>query len=190
MRFLLLLIFVLLSASVQADWVIDPDRSHLAVVSIKSGDIAEVHHFNTLSGEINAAGAVEIRLPLDAIETAIPIRNERMRELLFVTAEYPEARLTATLDTASLAAMHVGHIGTLKGEALLTLHGVRQRLPLHMQAVRVDPNTIMVASQVPVMIDAAEFGLSAGIEQLRKLAGLESISHAVPVTFVLTFVAL
>jgi hypothetical protein len=37
-------------------------------------------------------------------------------------------------------------------------------------------------------VDAAKFGLSDGVEKLREIAGLDSISHAVPVSFVMTFV--
>jgi hypothetical protein len=47
----------------------------------------------------------------------------------------------------------------------------------------------MVAATKPLIVDATKFGLSDGIEKLREIAGLSSISHAVPVTFVMTFVA-
>jgi hypothetical protein len=59
---------------------------------------------------------------------------------------------------------------------------------LHMQAAKLDNATVMVASTQPLVIDAAKFGLSDGVEKLREIAGLDSISNAVPVTFVMTFV--
>jgi len=44
----------------------------------------------------------------------------------------------------------------------------------------------VVSSLAPVIVQANEFGLVAGVEKLKELAGLPSISLAVPVSFVLT----
>lgn len=44
----------------------------------------------------------------------------------------------------------------------------------------------MVSSFQPIIINANEFGLVAGVDKLRDIAGLSSISQAVPVSFVLT----
>lgn len=38
----------------------------------------------------------------------------------------------------------------------------------------------------PIIVNANEFDLVAGIDKLREIAGLSSISQAVPVSFVLT----
>ncbi|MDH5171541.1 MAG: YceI family protein, partial [Gammaproteobacteria bacterium] len=46
---------------------------------------------------------------------------------------------------------------------------------------------IRVFSLRPVIIKAADFGLEAGVTALQKLAGLQAISTAVPVTFHLVF---
>lgn len=43
----------------------------------------------------------------------------------------------------------------------------------------------MVTSAQPVIINATDYGLTDGINKLRDLAGLPSISYAVPVTFTL-----
>jgi len=45
----------------------------------------------------------------------------------------------------------------------------------------------LVVSERPVVISATQFGLAEGVESLRKIAGLPSISVAVPVSFVLSF---
>ncbi|MED5420009.1 MAG: YceI family protein, partial [Pseudomonadota bacterium] len=39
----------------------------------------------------------------------------------------------------------------------------------------------------PVIVNAWEFALGEGVEALRAIAGLDSISLAVPVSFVLAF---
>lgn len=175
-------------APVLADWVLKPEQSHLAFISIKSKDIAEIHSFETLTGRVDAQGQVSLDLMLDSVETLIPIRDERMRELLFKTMDYQQATLKAKIDPALIDAMEVGEVGHLAGEAVLSLHGQQQPMIMDLQLARVAPGVMLVASRKPLVVDAEKFGLSQGIEQLREIAGLESISHAVPVTFVLTFV--
>jgi hypothetical protein len=39
----------------------------------------------------------------------------------------------------------------------------------------------------PIVVTADEFGLQAGIEALREVAGLPSISRAVPISFTVLF---
>ena len=46
---------------------------------------------------------------------------------------------------------------------------------------------LQVLTPAPVLIRAEDFGLAGGVEALRKVAGLESISTAVPVTVHLVF---
>jgi len=44
-----------------------------------------------------------------------------------------------------------------------------------------------VTTVAPIMVDANGLEMVAGIEALREVAGLPSISYSVPVTFSLTF---
>ncbi len=172
---------------IAAEWTLDPERSHLAFVSIKAGNIGEVHHFTELSGSIDDQGRTVIDTKLDSVETLIPIRNERMREMLFKTAQYSDATLSAKIDPGAINAMQPGDQIDVVAESILSLHGETQPLVLKMQAAKLDADTILVASTEPVVLDAAKFGMSEGVEKLREIAGLESISNAVPVTFVMTF---
>jgi hypothetical protein len=47
----------------------------------------------------------------------------------------------------------------------------------------------VATSTQPILISAADFGLTSGIEILQKLAGLSGIGLTVPVNFNLVFVA-
>jgi hypothetical protein len=47
---------------------------------------------------------------------------------------------------------------------------------------------LRVFSSQPIILQAEEFNLDAGVEALRQVAGLKSISTAVPVTLNLLFV--
>jgi polyisoprenoid-binding protein YceI len=151
--------------------------------------VGEVHSFTEMSGDITDGGDVTVALLLDSVETLVPIRNERMREFLFDTADYKDATLTAKIEPALVAGMAPGEIIDLTAEGSLSLHGATQPMVIQMQAAKVADGTVMVASTKPLIVDAAKFGMSDGVEKLREIAGLESISNAVPVSFVMTFVA-
>lgn len=176
-----------LAPAIASEWTLDPARSHLAFVSIKAGNIGEVHHFTEIAGTIDDQGQAVVETTLESVETLIPIRNERMREMLFKTTQYSDATLSAKIDPVAIDAMQPGDQIAVVAESSLSLHGQTQPLVLKMQAAKLDADTIMVASTEPVVLDAAKFGMSEGVEKLREIAGLESISNAVPVTFVMTF---
>jgi hypothetical protein len=182
------LVLALVTAPAWAEWSLDPSRSHLAFVSIKAKDIGEVHSFQEMAGTIGEDGQVTVSLMLDSVETLIPIRNERMREFLFETTNYKDATLSAKVDPAIIAGMKPGDIADVSAEGILSLHGEQQPMILSMQAAKLDNGTVMVASTKPLIVDAANFGMSDGVEKLREIAGLASISNAVPVSFVMTFV--
>ncbi|MGD8207260.1 MAG: YceI family protein [Thiohalocapsa sp.] len=183
------LALTLTATSVDAGWSLDPERSHLAFVSIKAKDVGEVHSFREMTGTIDDAGQVAVSMMLDSVETLVPIRNERMRELLFQTTDYEEATLTAKIDPETILGMKTGDVAALTAEGVLSLHGATQPTTIDVLAAKLADDTVMVAATKPLIIDAEKFGLSDGVEKLREIAGLESISHAVPVSFVMTFVA-
>lgn len=183
------LALALAAGSVSAGWTMDPARSHLSYVSIKAKDVGEVNTFKEMAGTITDDGQVTVSMFLDSVETLIPIRNERMREFLFETTNYQDATLTAKVEPAIIAELQPGQITEITAEGNLSLHGETQPMIISMQAAKLDDGTVMAASTKPLIVDAAKFGLTDGVEKLREIAGLASISHAVPVTFVMTFVA-
>ncbi|MCS5567508.1 MAG: hypothetical protein NZ743_05710, partial [Pseudomonadales bacterium] len=67
-----------------------------------------------------------------------------------------------------------------------------QRIPVRADAlvVRLTPRRVLVVSRTPVVVNAASLSLVGGIEKLRELASLPSISKAVSISFALLFVAL
>ncbi len=183
-----LVLLVLPAAPTLADWTLDPARSHLTFISIKAKDVAEVHTFEEMSGSVNPEGKAQIALMLDSVETMIPIRNERMRQFLFETTQYQKAILEAKVDPAQIDAIAVGSASDVVVEGNLSLHGQSQPLTLNLHVARLAEDTLKVSSAKPVIVNAGRFGLSEGVEKLREIAGLPSISTAVPVQFVLTLV--
>jgi len=184
---LLSVVALAVAATAQADWTLDNDNSSLNFVSTKAGKVAEVHSFGTLSGKVDKNGYAEIAIDLASVNTNIEIRDERMREYLFETDRFALAVITAQLDTRTLSGLEAGTSATMSIEGELTLHGKSQPVTLPISAYRLDDNTMLVISSQPFVINADSFELAAGVEKLREIAGLPSISTAVPVSFRLSF---
>jgi hypothetical protein len=53
----------------------------------------------------------------------------------------------------------------------------------------VSDSELLVVSAQPVILNVTDYQLGKGVEQLKELAGLPSISYAVPVSFYLTLTA-
>jgi polyisoprenoid-binding protein YceI len=184
----LLLVTALLTASqAQAAWTLDNDDSLLSFISIKASDIAEVHHFTSLSGAVEDDGGAIVEIQLADVETMIPIRNERMQELLFEVKVFPVATITTTVDLNAITALEPGTFTLITAEVLLDLHGEAAPLIVDLRVTRLSEGRFSVASEQPVIVNAGMFNLVDGIEALREVAGLPNISKAVPVTFTLVF---
>ncbi|MEM9573003.1 MAG: YceI family protein [Pseudomonadota bacterium] len=171
------------------NWTLDTDASRIAFASIKSGELIETHFFPGLTGDISESGDALISIPLDLVETKIDQRDERMREMFFNTAQFPTATLTAKVDPQAYADLPVGGRTQAEIEGTLSLHGVDAVVYADVFVTRIALTRIEVASAEPVVIYVADHGLEAGLEALRDVAALPSITGASPVTFTLVFEA-
>lgn len=172
-----------------ADWQLDSDQSTVYFITVKADHVAERHSFSSLSGTVTDAGAT-IAIDMASVDTLIPLRDERMREFLFKTAQFPTATLTASLDVAALLQnLSDSPTAALNTQVEGELSLMDSRLPVVMDITIAELSTtqILVATRAPVIVNAASVQLAAAVEKLRELAGLPSISQAVPVTFVLVF---
>lgn len=170
-------------------WSLDNDASRLSFVTIKAGDVGEVHRFRSLSGSVGEDGAVSVQIDLSSVDTLIPIRDERMQEFLFNTARFPTATFTTNIDAADYAGLGVGEVAQTKLPGVLNLVGSTLELNLNVLVARLSPDRMLVTTREPALVNAASVGLVNGVEKLREIAGLPSISKAVPVSVILMFVA-
>jgi polyisoprenoid-binding protein YceI len=173
-----------------ASWQINNAQSQLNFVSIKKGDVAEVHHFERLTGSLSDSGLFSADIDLESVNTNIEIRDQRMREFLFDVVDFPTANLSAQVDPALVTALATGQSKTATVDAELSLHGQKQTLAIEVMISKLSDNTLMLVSAKPLVLNVSAFDLVQGVEKLRELAGLPSISHAVPVTFYLTLNAM
>lgn len=173
---------LLLAQSASAHWAINNDESTLSFVTVKAEHVAEVHTFDRLTGNISHDGSIEIDVHLASVNTLIPIRNERMQAMLFETNLFPRATVTAQVDIEKFENMEPGTVETMTVAFDLALHGQSQALSADLRFTRLEDGMI-VSTVKPVVVTADAFDLVEGVEALREVAGLPSISRAVPVSF-------
>ncbi|MFD2165417.1 YceI family protein [Thalassotalea euphylliae] len=187
MRIPALLLSSLLAFPALSAWQLDNNQSTINFVSTKKGDIAEIHKFDNISGAINEDGKVTFTIDLASVNTGIGIRDERMAEFLFETSKFTSATFTTTIDLAFIKGMPKGVQKQVPIEGEISLHGKTQTVKTLVQVVKLTRDRLLVNSTKPLILNAAQFDLTAGVTKLKELAGLPSISNAVPVTFNLTF---
>ena len=185
-RLTALSVAVLFAGAAQAHWSLDNDASSLSFVTVKAEHVAEVHTFDSLSGTIGDDGGVEITIELASVNTMIPIRNERIQEMLFETNLFPDGIITGSIDPDALTDMDAGSSVARQIDFELSLHGQSVALAADVQVTRTGEGVI-VSTLKPLVVMADSFALTAGVEMLREVAGLPSISRAVPVSFTVVF---
>jgi len=166
---------------------LDAERSSLHFVSTKKRHVVESHHFTGLDGSVSDQGVASLTIDLNSVETGIGIRNERMREYLFETEHFPEARVTLDIAHLDIAAIVIGGTEAHDISAMLELHGTAVPISARLRVTRLTEATLLVQNVHPILIRAEDFALASGIEMLRELAGLNVISYAVPVNFTLVY---
>ena len=181
------LLLALASTSAWADWTLDGEQSSLSFVSTKAMNVAEAHKFTRLSGGVDSNGQVSISINLASVDTGIELRDDRMREMLFNTEQFASAEVAAKIDAAMIAELKAGQSLDMTVEGVLEMHGEMRPLLMEVVIARSGASRMLVMSKKPVVINAPEFNLADGVEALREIAGLPSISLAVPVSFVLSF---
>ena len=182
-----LLIAVMYSFPAQAAWTLNGDDSMLSFISTKAVNIAEIHRFATVTGGVDDTGNVMVSIALASVDTGIEIRDDRMREMFFDTAQYASATMTAQVNMTMLDELSSGESKTMAVEGELALHGQTTPMTFEVVVARMSDGNLLVMSQKPVVVNAPLFNLADGLEALREIAGLPSISAAVPVSFVLSF---
>jgi polyisoprenoid-binding protein YceI len=156
-------------------------------VSIKQGEIAEANTFESVTGSVTAEGAATIEIDLASVSTGVDIRDERMRDIFFVVASNPTATVTAKVNPATFEALGVGESADTTLDGTLSLAGVEAPFQAELSVTRAGSDRVIAVTDKPVIIDAGRFELTDGLSRLQELAGLDSITPAVPVTFSIAF---
>jgi polyisoprenoid-binding protein YceI len=186
-RVLTVAVLLIGATAVRAQWQLDGASSSVNFISIKNDSVAELHHFASVQGNLGKDGKAELTISLDSVETLIAIRNERMREMLFETVTFPTANASATVAPELIATLADGGTVVTDLTFTLALHGVEKPFTVPVVITGEKGGAIQLFTPAPVIVNAADFGLEAGVAALQKVAGLQAISTAVPVTVHLVF---
>ena len=180
--------FLVVCASGYASaWTLDNTASSLAFATVKASDIGESHRFKSISGMVSSDGEVAIEIDLASIDTGIPIRDERMGEHLFQVIRFPTAQFNTSINLDDVGSIRLGGAKTVAVQGELIVGTSRLKLAFDVLVWRLADQSMVVSTVQPVIVNAASLNLVSGVEKLREIAGLPSISKAVPVTFSLTF---
>ncbi len=186
-RILLVFLFSSIACVASAEWQLDNEASSIHFVSIKKSKIAEINHFGEMDGVLKKNGEATVNINLSSVQTKIQIRDDRMKSMLFEVDLFPQANVTTQVDIAQVNNMKPGDSALQSQKLTLTLHGHQKMIDSTFQVTRLSGDRVMVSTIEPLIVNADDFALGKGVEALRNVAKLPSISTAVPVTVNLIF---
>ncbi len=175
------------AGNVSAQWALNNAASSIDFISVKNAAVAELNHFKKLQGTVSKNGEASVTIALASVETMIPIRNERLQSMLFEMQKFPQATVSTDVDLKRISNMKTGQSFVQPAQLALSLHGKEQTLKADLRIVKLRKNKLLVTTVRPVIVNADDFSLGKGIEALREVAQLLSISTAVPITASLVF---
>ena len=170
-----------------AEWRLNNKESNLNFISIKKTTVAEVHSFKSLNGKIKDNGNVSIIVSLNSVETNIPIRNDRMQQMLFDVVKFPKSSVSTKVNFKRINNMNVGDSYIELLELKLAIHGKVKEVGSEMRITLLKDDKLLVSTIKPIIINLGDFSLIKGVNMLKEVAKLSSISTAVPVTAQLVF---
>lgn len=183
---LTLALSLIISSAALADWTLDNENSVVNFTSTKNISKSEINQFDLISGSISDSAKVNISIDLSSANTHVEIRDQRIKKHLFNSSKLTDATITTQLDKGLLRSL-ASSSKTTKINAALTLNGITKTIVVDVQATQLPSGAIAVKSLKPIQIDAVDYLLNTGIDTLKDIAKLSSISYIVPVTFDLTF---
>lgn len=163
----------------KSEWILSPQQSTLSFITTKNKVLTEEHIIKFKSGFLNNNN-FHAAIELNTVDTLIPIRDQRLKEVLFQVEKYPTAEVSSFVPSPVRSAQ------PKKLEFTLNLHG-HQRQYEALVLVQMVADNLVVINYDPISVSAKDFGLDAAVQKLTKIANLQSINYDVLVNFKLVF---
>ena len=163
-------------------WQLNAEQSTLSFVSTKNKTFNEEHSIKFQQGRIDEKLAFLVSVDLNSVDTLIPIRDQRLRDILFETEQFP----TASISTLIPQDLDLSVNQNVVLPFVLDLHGTQKPFQAEV-VIQMVNNQLVVVNYEPILVNAKDFAMDGAINQLTKIAGLQSINYAVLVDFKLTF---
>ena len=182
-----ILILIVLSVSnyAIAEWEMVKNDSTVSFGTVKNETVSELHEFTSFDASVKDSGEAQFEIDLLSVDTNIEIRDERMRNILFTDST--RAIYTAQLKLDDFTSLPREESVNVKLEGTLEINGHSIELPLNIKVTSLTSGNYQVQSIGDNSVDVTYFGFFEGIEQLRGIAGLTSISTMVTFTFNIVF---
>jgi polyisoprenoid-binding protein YceI len=176
------------ATSSHAAWRVDNRQSTFTFVTAKAGTpgtagIEEVQAFKEIGGSVGNDGKLDFSVDLASVETNIPLRNDRLRDLLFKVANHPQAVFTGSIDAHRFDALPVGATADVELAGQLTIAGETRPLTASLRVVKLTSDALLVGTRMPVVVNLKDYGLQDGVEALRTVMNLNVLASSAPVSF-------
>ena len=168
-------------------WSLNSESSSLSFVSVKNSSVLEASHFGTLTGSVSEDGNAHVAAQTETVETWVDVRNGRMVEHFFQSAQHPQLSVDTQIDLEAYDDMDVGETRRTELTLTVTIVSTPRTLYADVFVTRAGSDTVIVATAEPVMVDARDFGLGNAVEMLESLAGLDSVSPVAAVSAYLVY---
>jgi polyisoprenoid-binding protein YceI len=95
----------------------------------------------------------------------------------------PKAVFVGEVDTTAFKKLAPGSFKDIDLAGQFTLSGTTKPITAKLRVVKLTAQRLLVETRAPLLINATDFGLEAGVEALRSVMGLNLVSSVVPVSF-------
>lgn len=187
MRLLTTIVLMLSASTSLAGWTLDPARSELSFVTTKDAHVADNHYFRDFTARVSDDGKAELIVQTASVETNIDMRDKRLKSIFFNVEKFPQAKVNLMIRASLAKPRPAGSMKTADVSGMLELVGVQQLITGRITIYHLADGSMAVDSADTVLVDTEDFGLLPAVNKLRDMAGLNSVSVKVPVSFRLVF---
>ena len=178
----------LFATNAWADWKVDSKASDFHFVTTKAGaagtsTITEVHKFKDIDGSVGDNGKITLNVQTASVDTLVPLRNDRLREMLFDSAKFPTATFNGNVAMGGINKLKTGDTLDVDVPGTLNLVGTAKPVTAKLRVVRLSGNRLLAATRESLVVNANDYGLQPGVEALRTVMGLNVLSPSAPVDF-------
>jgi polyisoprenoid-binding protein YceI len=183
-----LLLAMQAGAAQAARWNVDAPQSELHFVTTKAGKpgiatVEEVQSFTGFTGVLDGTGQVQLAIDLASVQTHVPLRDQRLRDMLFKVTEHPRAQFTAQFDMSALKGLKSGQFKDVDISGTLAINGTSQPLETQLRVVKLAHGELLVSTLQPIVVDLQKYDLGEGVTALHDVMALNVLSASAPVSF-------
>ena len=184
----ILLASLMLSAFAHAENAVwESDSNQISFLSIKvtqqKNSITEQSAFTDSKAMLDKDGNFTLTIDLNSVKTNIDIRDQRLKDWVFETAQFGTATVSGKVDADAVNKLAVGEVLKLDQALVLDIHGQKVNLQAELNVQRVADDKILVNTLTPVVLDTKAMKMEKGVMQLVEVMALSSIVEQVPVSF-------